>query len=61
MWEACGWEEQLKGQQWWNIDLSGQTNQWNYAGSIYMLAVDTVIYAILIWYIEAVFPGKRTS
>ncbi|XP_041914079.1 phospholipid-transporting ATPase ABCA1 isoform X1 [Alosa sapidissima] len=53
------YEEQGVGIQWFNINsspLEGDT--YSFVTSIVMLYVDAVIYGVLAWYIEAVFPGE---
>ena len=32
-------------------------DEFNVGGAMFMLIVDAVIYGLLTWYIEAVFPG----
>ncbi|KAJ8306231.1 hypothetical protein KUTeg_016776 [Tegillarca granosa] len=51
-------EEQAVGIQWENIASSPMVDDhFNMFYCIVMMLVDTVIYAVLTWYIEAVFPG----
>lgn len=53
------YEEQGVGIQWFNINSSPmEGDTYNFVTSIVMLYVDAFIYAVLAWYIEAVFPGK---
>ncbi|XP_033117050.1 phospholipid-transporting ATPase ABCA1-like isoform X2 [Anneissia japonica] len=54
------YEIQGTGVQWSNIAKSPVTgdNGFGFLQSIIMMWVDTVIYLILVWYIEAVFPGQ---
>ena len=53
------WEEQAVGLQWSNMDQSPVTDDnFNMLDCIQMLITDTILYAVLTWYIEAVFPGK---
>ncbi|XP_013414368.2 LOW QUALITY PROTEIN: ATP-binding cassette sub-family A member 1-like [Lingula anatina] len=60
---GCGYfakyEEQAVGIQWSNIASSPQPDDgFSMAFCIFMMLVDAVIYWILTWYIEAVFPGE---
>lgn len=52
-------EEQGVGIQWDNL-LSSPMQEDNYSltTSICLMLIDSVLYAIMTWYIEAVFPGK---
>jgi hypothetical protein len=55
-------EETGIGAHWSNYDKSPLLNdamslQW----CMYMLLVDAVIYAVITWYVEAVFPGKQMT
>ena len=53
------YEEQAIGSQWKNIGESPVPNDtFNLESCIWMMLVDTAIYLILTWYIEAVFPGE---
>jgi hypothetical protein len=48
------------GAQWSNFAKSPMSgDEFSLAGAIIMLLVDSAIYLILTWYIEAVFPGKN--
>ncbi|XP_014662041.1 PREDICTED: LOW QUALITY PROTEIN: ATP-binding cassette sub-family A member 1-like [Priapulus caudatus] len=52
-------EQKQEGAQWhnlWQSPIPG--DNYNFAMCIIMLAVDGVIYAVLTWYIEAVFTGE---
>ncbi|KAI4890960.1 hypothetical protein NFI96_031544, partial [Prochilodus magdalenae] len=52
------YEEQGVGIQWKNIAISSQEDDpYSFIVSIFMLLVDTLLYWILTWYIENVFPG----
>uniref|UniRef100_A0A8D8SAH2 ATP-binding cassette sub-family A member 1 n=1 Tax=Cacopsylla melanoneura TaxID=428564 RepID=A0A8D8SAH2_9HEMI len=53
------WEEAGVGVQWsnWNIKLS-PSDPFSLYNIICLLYVDSVIYLLLVWYIEAVFPGQ---
>lgn len=54
----ASYEEQGVGMQWDNIQRSPIYNdEFNLVSVMYMLIVDFVIYLVLTWYIEAVFPG----
>lgn len=52
-------EEQGVGIQWNNL-LSSPMQEDNYSltTSISLMLIDAVLYAIMTWYIEAVFPGN---
>lgn len=53
------YEEQGLGLQWDNIQTSLlEGDEFSFLTSIVMLAVDTVLYAVLAWYLDNVFPGK---
>nr|XP_055038477.1 retinal-specific phospholipid-transporting ATPase ABCA4a isoform X1 [Misgurnus anguillicaudatus] len=53
------YEEQGLGLQWDNIQTSLlEGDEFSFLTSIIMLAVDTVLYAILAWYLDSVFPGQ---
>ncbi|XP_073988162.1 phospholipid-transporting ATPase ABCA1-like isoform X5 [Rhodnius prolixus] len=53
------YEEQGVGMQWDNIQRSPIYNdEFNLVSVMYMSIVDFVIYLVLTWYIEAVFPGQ---
>ncbi|KAA0722897.1 ATP-binding cassette sub-family A member 1 [Triplophysa tibetana] len=53
------YEEQGIGIQWSNIWLSPQENDpYSFIVSIFMMLLDALIYWILTWYIENVFPGQ---
>ncbi len=54
------YEEQGVGIQWHNIAYSPiPDDKYSMLGTILMLIVDSIVYAILTWYIEVVFPGKE--
>lgn len=53
------YEEQGVGVQWSNVaDSSIPDDNFSMRGCIIMMCVDAVIYWLLAWYIEAVFPGQ---
>ncbi|XP_048030796.1 retinal-specific phospholipid-transporting ATPase ABCA4a isoform X1 [Megalobrama amblycephala] len=53
------YEEQGLGLQWDNIQTSLlEGDEFSFHTSIIMMAVDTVLYAILAWYLDNVFPGQ---
>ena len=55
------YEESGEGATWdniWTSPLLGTGDKYSLAGAIGMLLVDSVLYGILTWYIEAVFPGE---
>ncbi|XP_056594353.1 retinal-specific phospholipid-transporting ATPase ABCA4a [Triplophysa dalaica] len=53
------YEEQGLGLQWDNIQTSLlEGDEFSFLTSIVMLAVDTVLYAVLAWYLDNVFPGQ---
>lgn len=53
------YEEQGLGLQWDNIQTSLlEGDEFSFLTSIVMLTVDTVLYAVLAWYLDNVFPGK---
>ncbi|XP_038571463.1 phospholipid-transporting ATPase ABCA1 isoform X1 [Micropterus salmoides] len=53
------YEEQGVGIQWYNLRSSPvEGDSYSFTTSIGMLYADAFIYAILAWYIEAVFPGE---
>ncbi|XP_062377373.1 retinal-specific phospholipid-transporting ATPase ABCA4a [Sardina pilchardus] len=53
------YEEQGLGLQWNNIQTSPlEGDEFSFQTSIAMLGVDTVIYALLAWYLDNVFPGQ---
>ncbi|XP_073988192.1 phospholipid-transporting ATPase ABCA1-like isoform X10 [Rhodnius prolixus] len=55
----ASYEEQGVGMQWANIQRSPIYNdEFNLVSVMYMLIVDFVIYLVLTWYVEAVFPGQ---
>ncbi|TRY62479.1 hypothetical protein DNTS_007141, partial [Danionella cerebrum] len=53
------YEEQGLGLQWDNIQTSLlEGDEFSFLTSIIMMAVDTVLYAVLAWYLDNVFPGQ---
>ncbi|XP_072526701.1 phospholipid-transporting ATPase ABCA1-like [Salminus brasiliensis] len=53
------YEEQGVGIQWKNIWISSQEDDpYSFIVSIIMMLIDTLLYWILTWYIENVFPGQ---
>ena len=64
---AFGWgcnyfslfEEQGVGVQWHNINTSPIPGDgYNMLGCMLMLLLDTVMYALITWYVETAFPGE---
>lgn len=52
-------EEQGVGIQWSNLLSSPmQEDSYSLTTSISLMLFDSVLYALMTWYIEAVFPGK---
>lgn len=55
------YEEQGIGIQWKNIMISSQDDDpYTFIVSIIMMLIDALLYWILTWYIENVFPGEHT-
>uniref|UniRef100_A0A671UPG0 P-type phospholipid transporter n=1 Tax=Sparus aurata TaxID=8175 RepID=A0A671UPG0_SPAAU len=53
------YEQQGVGIQWYNINVSPEEgNRYTFIVSIFMMLIDAVIYWLLTWYIENVFPGQ---
>ncbi|KAM3860773.1 LOW QUALITY PROTEIN: retinal-specific phospholipid-transporting ATPase ABCA4-like [Diretmus argenteus] len=53
------YEEQGLGLQWDNIQTSPlQGDEFSFHTSIYMMSLDTVLYFVLAWYLDSVFPGQ---
>lgn len=53
------YEEQGLGLQWDNIRTSPlEGDKYSFMTSIGMMALDAVIYGILAWYLDNVFPGE---
>ena len=53
------YEEQAIGIQWNNIaDTPIVDDNYSLMACIVMMLVDSVIYGLFTWYIEAIFPGK---
>ena len=55
------YEESGEGATWaniWTSPLLGTGDRYSMAGAIGMLLVDSVLYGVLTWYVEAVFPGE---
>uniref|UniRef100_A0A4W5LU81 ATP binding cassette subfamily A member 4 n=1 Tax=Hucho hucho TaxID=62062 RepID=A0A4W5LU81_9TELE len=53
------YEEQGLGLQWDNIQTSPlEGDEYSFLTSISMMALDTVLYAVLAWYLDSVFPGQ---
>ncbi|KAM9839656.1 retinal-specific phospholipid-transporting ATPase ABCA4a [Aulostomus maculatus] len=53
------YEEQGLGLQWDNIHTSPlEGDEFSFLMSICMMGVDTVLYAVLAWYLDSVFPGQ---
>jgi hypothetical protein len=60
--EMGNWEEETKGVQWTNFFKPahpGDVSQFTFATSMYMMAIDIVMYILLAAYIEAVLPGRH--
>ena len=62
---GCGYlaqfEESGEGANWsniWSSPLQGTGDQYSMGGVIGMLVVDSFLYGLLAWYIEAVWPGE---
>lgn len=54
-------EEQGVGIQWTNLVSSPlKEDDFSLRTAIIMMYVDSFLYAVLTWYIEAVFPGEHT-
>ncbi|KAF3703359.1 Retinal-specific ATP-binding cassette transporter [Channa argus] len=54
------YEEQGLGLQWDNIQTSPlEGDEFSFRTSICMLGLDTVLYAVLAWYLDNVFPGNN--
>ncbi|XP_034369378.1 phospholipid-transporting ATPase ABCA3-like isoform X1 [Arvicanthis niloticus] len=51
-------DEKKTGLKWSNIFLSMDSNNFLFAYVLGMLLVDALIYGLVAWYIEAVFPGE---
>lgn len=52
------YEEQGLGLQWDNIQTSPlEGDEFSFLTSIIMMGLDTVLYAVLAWYLDSVFPG----
>lgn len=53
------YEESGVGAQWSNIWISPLSDDhFSLAGCMLMMILDSLIYGVLMWYIEAVFPGE---
>ncbi|XP_034027520.1 retinal-specific phospholipid-transporting ATPase ABCA4-like [Thalassophryne amazonica] len=53
------YEEQGSGLQWDNIQTSPlEGDEFSFLTSICMMGLDTVLYAVLAWYLDNVFPGQ---
>lgn len=53
------YEEQGLGLQWDNIQTSLlEGDEFSFLISIIMMVLDTILYGILAWYLDNVFPGK---
>ncbi|XP_075869832.1 retinal-specific phospholipid-transporting ATPase ABCA4a [Nelusetta ayraudi] len=53
------YEEQGLGLQWDNIQTSPlEGDEFSFLTSICMMGLDTVLYAVLAWYLDNVFPGQ---
>ncbi|XP_049603565.1 retinal-specific phospholipid-transporting ATPase ABCA4 isoform X1 [Syngnathus scovelli] len=53
------YEEQGMGLQWDNIQTSPlEKDNYSFLTSIFMMALDAILYGILAWYLDNVFPGQ---
>jgi len=53
------YEEQGIGSQWSNIQSSPiPEDEFSLSSCMWMMVVDSAIYLIITWYVEAVFPGR---
>uniref|UniRef100_A0A8C6TIK3 P-type phospholipid transporter n=1 Tax=Neogobius melanostomus TaxID=47308 RepID=A0A8C6TIK3_9GOBI len=53
------YEEQGLGLQWDNIQTSPlEGDEFSFLNSICMMALDSVLYGVLAWYLDSVFPGQ---
>lgn len=53
------YEEQGLGLQWDNIQTSLlEGDEFSFLTSIIMMGLDTILYAVLAWYLDNVFPGQ---
>ncbi|XP_051267127.1 retinal-specific phospholipid-transporting ATPase ABCA4a isoform X3 [Dicentrarchus labrax] len=53
------YEEQGQGLQWDNIQTSPlEGDEFSFLTSICMMGLDTILYAVLAWYLDNVFPGQ---
>lgn len=53
------YEEQGLGLQWNNIQTSPlEGDEFSFLTSICMMGLDTLLYAVLAWYLDNVFPGE---
>ncbi|XP_029698855.1 retinal-specific ATP-binding cassette transporter-like [Takifugu rubripes] len=53
------YEEQGLGLQWDNIQTSPlEGDEFSFLTSIIMMGLDTILYAVLAWYLDNVFPGQ---
>lgn len=56
------YEEQGMGLQWDNIQTSPlEGDEFSFLTSICMMGLDSVLYAVLAWYLDNVFPGQWTE
>lgn len=56
------YEEQGMGLQWDNIQTSPlEGDEFSFLTSICMMVLDTVLYSVLAWYLDNVFPGQYTT
>jgi len=52
------YEEQGIGLQWYNIGSSPiPEDDFSLSSCIWMMLIDSAIYLVITWYVEAVFPG----
>ena len=53
------YEEQGVGIQWYNLaDSPMPEDGYSMLGTMLMMMLDALIYAMVAWYVEAVFPGQ---
>ena len=59
-WYFASFEQSGEGAQWYNIGVSPKDgDEYSLLGCILMMLFDDVLYLILTWYIETVFPGQN--
>lgn len=56
------YEEQGLGLQWDNISTSPlEGDDFSFLNSIRMMLFDSVLYGVLAWYLDNIFPGQEIS